>query len=457
MADHGLLRLVKSGIRFAFNKADSTYVGLKLTGTPGTSYDIIVPTEPPSSTQAMTMTSSGVIGFTALGGGGSVTSVGIAVPSDLTVSGSPVTTSGTITLARASQAANTFLGAPSGASGPPTYRTLVATDIPSITASKVIDFDAQVRLSRLDQMAVPTTAVLLNGQRIAGLADPTGAQDAATKAYVDAISQGLDVKPSVKAASTANVTITAPGVAIDGVTLTTGDRVLLKNQTTTAENGIYIYATSSTAMTRATDADTSAKVNAGMFTFAEQGTVNADSGWFLITDNPITLGTTGLTFTQFSGAGQITAGAGLTKTGNTLDVGGTTNRISVGTDSIDIDSNYVGQASITTVGIIGAGTWQGTAVAVAFGGTGANTATAARANLSAAGVARGTFTNANLTSGILTITHTLGQQFVVPVIWDDNGKKIEADDYTGVNSTTMTVDLTFAGTITGTYNFVLVG
>jgi hypothetical protein len=124
------------------------------------------------------------------------------------------------------------------------------------------------------------------------------------------------------------------------------------------------------AWSRATDADANAEVTPGLFTFVEQGTVNADSGWVLTTDGAIVVGTTALTFTQFSGAGQITAGAGLTRSGNTLDAVGTADRITVNPDSIDISSTYVGQTSITTVGTISAGTWQGTTVGVGYGGTG---------------------------------------------------------------------------------------
>ncbi|MFN9958910.1 MAG: hypothetical protein ACK55I_37945, partial [bacterium] len=106
---------------------------------------------------------------------------------------------------------------------------------------------------------------------------------------------------------------------IDGVSVIAGDRVLVKDQTTGADNGIYVCAAG--AWSRSDDANVSADVTSGMFVFVEEGTVNGDNGYVLTTNNPITLGTTALTFTQFSGAGQVTAGAGLTKTGNTLNVG----------------------------------------------------------------------------------------------------------------------------------------
>jgi hypothetical protein len=144
------------------------------------------------------------------------------------------------------------------------------------------------------------------------------------KAYVDAVATGLEVKESVRVLADADIdlAVAADPSPIDGVTLANGDRVLLQNQTAGAENGIYIAvtATDPTTWIRATDADTDAEVTAGMFTFIEEGTTYADSGWVLATDNPITLDTTALSFTQFSGAGSIAAGDGLDKVGNTLSV-----------------------------------------------------------------------------------------------------------------------------------------
>jgi hypothetical protein len=245
------------------------------------------------------------------------------------------------------------------------------------TASTISDFDTQVRTSRLDQMAAPTAGVSLNSQKITNLATPTADTDAATKAYVDASRSGLDVKDSVRVATTAAGTLAtsfANGSTVDGVTLATGNRILIKNQATGSENGIYtVNATG--APSRATDADASAKVTSGMFTFVTEGTANDNSGWVLTTDDPITLGTTALVFAQFSGAGQITAGTGLTKTGNTIDAVGTADRITANADSIDIASTYVGQTSITTLGTIATGTWSASTIGVARGGTGATTLT----------------------------------------------------------------------------------
>lgn len=285
-----------------------------------------------------------------------VTSVALSLPSIFSVSGSPVTGTGTLTAALNSQAANLILGAPDGSSGIPTFRALVANDIPSLTSSKISNFDTQVRTSRLDQMAIPTAAVSMNSQKITNLATPTLDTDAATKAYVDASRSGLDVKESVRAATTVTVgtynatggtsargQLTACPNTLDGVTLAGTDRVLVKNHSTPAANGIYVVTTLGTGANgvwdRATDFDADAEVTSGAFTFVSEGTSNADSGWVLTTDGTIVIGGssgTSLTFAQFSGAGQITAGAGLTKTGNTLDVVGTAGRIVANADSIDL-------------------------------------------------------------------------------------------------------------------------
>jgi phage-related tail fiber protein len=317
------------------------------------------------------------------------------------------TSTGTATISFASQTANQVLAAPNGSSGSPTFRTLAAADIPTLTATKVSDFDTQVRTSRLDQFAAPTASVSLNSQKITNLATPTADTDAATKAYVDSSRAGLDPKDSVKVATTANITLSGTQT-IDGVAVSVGDRVLVKNQSTASENGIYVVAAST--WTRATDFDSNTEVTSGAFTFVESGTVNADSGWVLATDGSITVGTTALSFTQFSGAGSITAGIGLTKTGSTLDVnlaasgglevssnaiqlkssvagngltissgvlavGGTADRITVSADAVDIAASYVGQNTITTLGTVTTGTWNATTIAVSRGGTGATTLT----------------------------------------------------------------------------------
>ena len=214
-----------------------------------------------------------------------------------------------------------------------------------------------------------------------------GSDSLVNKSYVDSVANGLDVKASVRVATTANLaatynngagTLTASSngaISVDGVTLVVNDRVLVKDQSTAAQNGFYKVTTvgsgsAAFVLTRTPDADAASELTAGAFTFTEEGTANADNGYVLSTNGAITLGTTGITFEQFSGAGQIAAGNGLTKTGNTIDVVGTADKITVSANALTIASTYVGQSSITTLGTITTGVWNGTAIAATSGGTG---------------------------------------------------------------------------------------
>lgn len=189
------------------------------------------------------------------------------------------------------------------------------------------------------------------GNKITGLAEPTSASDAATKSYVDTAVQGIDWKGSVRVATTANVNLSTElenGDVIDGVTLATGNRVLVKSQTNAAQNGIYVVKASG-APDRSTDADVATEVTASFAVFVEEGTANADSGYVLTTDGAVTIGTTELVFTQFTGLGQVIAGTGLTKTGNTLNVGAGTG-IVVNADTIAIDTTLVTRKFAASVG-----------------------------------------------------------------------------------------------------------
>ena len=264
------------------------------------------------------------------------------------------------------QNANKVLSGPTtGSDAAPTFRALVAADIPSLAHTKISDFDAGVRTNALDQMAAPTGAVSMNSQKITGLADPTGDNDAANKGYVDGVAQGLDVKDSVVATTTANGTLStafANGQSIDGVTLQTGDRILIKNQTTASQNGIY-NVNASGAPSRTTDMATGANA-AGAFVFVEQGTVNAENGFTCTSDTgSAVVGTNNLTFAQFSGAGQVIAGDGLDKSGNTL--------------SVDLKANGGLVIESTEIAVkLDASSITGT-LAISDGGTGATSASAA--------------------------------------------------------------------------------
>ena len=258
-------------------------------------------------------------------------------------------------------------GAASGSAAAPTFRALVSDDIPSIAHTKISDFDTGVRVNTLNQMAVPTGSVSFNSQNITNLADPVNTQDAATKGFVEATSQGLNVKNSCVAATTANITISTAlnnGDTLDGVSLSTNDRVLVKDQSTASQNGIYVVGSTPA---RAADLATGANA-AGFFTFVEKGTVNADNGFVCTSDSgSAVVGTNNLTIAQFSGAGQITAADGLQKSGNTL--------------SVDLKSNGGLVIESTEIAVdLGASSITGT-LAISDGGTGATSASNARTSL----------------------------------------------------------------------------
>lgn len=285
--------------------------------------------------------------------------------------------------------------------------------------------------------------------KVTGLSSPVGDTDAANKAYVDAARTGLDVKASVRATTTgSNITLSGTQT-IDGVSLVAGDRVLVKDQSAGSANGIYVVASGS--WSRAEDADGAGEITPGMFTFVEEGTLWGDSGWVLTNNGTITIGTTALTFVQFSSAGQSIAGNGLTKSGNTIDVVGTTDRITVSADAVDIASTYAGQNTITTVGTIGTGTWQGSTIGIGYGGTNATSASAARSSLAAttaggdtstpvlARVAAKTITGAGTS---FTVTHNFGTSDVVVQVFDFSTKETVTVDVVRTNDNVVT--LTFA-------------
>ena len=177
----------------------------------------------------------------------------------------------------------------------------------------------------------------VNNSRISNVTDPTQAQDAATKAYVDAVKQALDIKDSVRLATTGNITIASDlnvGDTIDGETLADGDRVLVKNQSSAGENGIYI---AGATPVRAADANTAAELTGGTFVFVEEGTANGDNGYvFTHNGTPETFGTTAMPVVQFSGAGQIVAGDALSKSGNTINVNDDNVTLEVSSDTVRI-------------------------------------------------------------------------------------------------------------------------
>lgn len=174
----------------------------------------------------------------------------------------------------------------------------------------------------VSSLAAPTGSFSMNSQRITNLATPDQSTDAATKAYVDAVTEGLHIHPSVVAATTANVDIAAAlevGEVVDGVTLAAGNRVLVKSQTNAAQNGIYVVQSSGPAV-RATDFDSPAEVDGGDFVFVTGGTLYDNTGWVQVSTGVVTIGTDPIQFTQFSGAGAYTAGYGLEQSGTQFAV-----------------------------------------------------------------------------------------------------------------------------------------
>jgi hypothetical protein len=358
----------------------------------------------------------------------------------------------------------------------------------SQTASTISDLSTVVQGYRLDQFAAPTSALNANSQRITSVADPQNAQDAATKNYVDATKTGLAFKDPVRVATTANITLSGTQT-IDGIAVIAGDRVLVKDQTTASQNGIYVVSASS--WSRAVDADNSpsGEVEAGLYTYVEQGTSNGSAAFVLSTANPITLGTTALTFTKFSGTGQLTAGTGISISGN----------------SISVASTYAGGSSIATLGTVTTGTWSATNIglnkggtnaaltaanggivystasamaitaagtsgqallsggagaptwgtlAVAAGGTGATTAAAARTNLGAVGKYSVDVGNGSATA--ITVTHNLNTLDVQVFVYTKSDGSQVIPDVTV--STVNAVIVTFAtAPTTNQYRVVVVG
>lgn len=257
--------------------------------------------------------------------------------------------------ALANIAAATLLGNNTGGAGAPL--ALTGTQVKTLLAivyTDISNFATGVQLNRLDQMAAPAAAVNANSQKVTNLATPTTGTDAANKSYVDAQAQssasGIDPKESCRVASTANITTLSGLLTVDGVTVAAGDRVLVKNQTTASANGIYVAA--SGAWARPADG-VQGELTSGALVFVELGTAQAATQWYLQTADPITIGTTSLTWTQFGAGAAYTAGTngGLQLVGNAFSVNPTSGGgIVADSTGLHVDVAVVAQKQSVTIG-----------------------------------------------------------------------------------------------------------
>jgi hypothetical protein len=272
----------------------------------------------------------------------------------------------------------------------------------------------------------PSTGNFTNIATITGTISttPSGDTDIANKGYVDSVAQGLDVKASCVYSTTNNITLSGLSTQAGGdwaSSLTAGDRILVKNQSSSQFNGIYVA--SATGWSRSSDMNTWAEVPSA-FTFIESGTTLADSGWVCTANQGGTIDVTAMPWSQFSGAGTYLAGNGLQLIGNTFSVKTNGTTLDVSASGVKISDTYPGQTSITTLGTIATGVWNGTDIAVADGGTGASDATTARANLSAAilGANNDITSLTAVTGGISTPSFVQFNTTQVPLPTDATGK-----------------------------------
>ena len=346
---------------------------------------------------------------------------------------------------------------------------LATTATDGALANSLVTRDANASSSFLslnvDTLGPDTNSgfISVGGSRLAGVASPQDNADATPKSYVDtqlavAVSNaqsGLSFKDPAKAKSTAQVALSGiPSSSdFDGVTLVAGDRVLLTAQTSAIENGLYVVAAGAWARSADADNTPSGEVKEGMYVLIEEGQAWGLTGWVLRTLGTPVLGTSALDFSQFRGADETVAGDGLTKSGSTINVVGSPNRIDVSPDQIDISSTYAGQRTLVTLGTIATGTWQADAIAVTYGGTGANTPAQARSNLGAT-----TKFSAIIGDGVSTLfalAHNLGVDVVI-MVWDNVTGNLINPDVQTTNASTATIEFSNAPGV-NSYRVVIVG
>lgn len=307
------------------------------------------------------------------------------------------------------------------------------------TASTISDLASTVQGYSLSSFAAPSAAVAFNAQRITGLADPQSAQDATTKNYVDNAIQGLDPKQSVRVATNSDVNLASPGNPLGGVTLSTGDRVLVRGQSAPAQNGIYVFNGSAVAMTRASDMDSWSEVP-GAYTPVEEGG-DADTFWLSTANVGGTLGTTAITWSSFGSGTSYAAGTGLALTTNVFSIAvggvGTTQLADAGVTSAKLATGAVDLTSTKVTGTL----------PIASGGTGATTAAAARAALGAIGKYSSATHSSGTTISVPASTHGLGagRDKTVTVLTESTGEVVLPDVVIAANGD---VTLTFGASQT---------
>lgn len=327
---------------------------------------------------------------------------------------------------------------------------------------------AAARLPSLDTIAATATAagaVTMNGQKVTNVGTPTTGTDAATKSYVDAAIEGLHQKPTATVATTAalpactyangtsgvGATLTASSngaLTVDSHAVAVGERVLVKDQSTAAQNGLYDVTAAGDAsnpfiLTRNADMDTSGEFAGAFIPVEDAGTANANSLWLCTNTADPTVGTDAIALTQLNKGTDLAAGTGITISGNT----------------VSIDTSWAGQTAITTLGTVTTGTWNATTIAVAHGGTGATSASSARSNLGATGkysalIGDGSSTTISITQG----THGLAAngQMVAQVFDASTGAQVFPG--VSINNSNGTVSFTFTSApASDAYRVVLIG
>jgi hypothetical protein len=263
----------------------------------------------------------------------------------------------------------------------------------------------------------------LQSQKIVSLADGSSPTDAVTKQQLDSALSGLDWHTHVRAAASTSITISSPGATIDGVSMSSGERILLRAQSTGSQNGIWLWNGSSSALTRPADY-TGVLTKPSTTVLVTEGSTDADKAYTLSTDGTVTVDTTATTWVQVGGGTTYVAGAGLTLTGSTFDV--------VAADgSITVNANDITVGNVT----------------VAKGGTGSTTAAGARTNLGAIAKYAANITTVAATP--LTVNHALGSTDVTVAVYDNQsgtGNMVIAD-IIQVDSNNITI--TTAGVLTG--------